>query len=404
MKISGIRPLIDVMAFAEGDKNEPPTRIKLVPVGKYKTRAYGEVTITRDAIQEMANHFNEGVRAGGKDAGLPIDIEHGTTPYKDRAAGWIKAISAEEDGGYGDIEWTPLGKQLLTDKEYKFYSPEFHPRYADPENTDVRLNNVMTGGGLVNKPMFKKDLPALMMTEGGNEADQNALLTGENKSFTVFLELENSSDKKPMDVKTIIAKEKSTRTAAEQTFLADHKEELTFAEAKTEGFAQDFKETPKADDKPVIKAGEGQVIMAKEDVDQLRTMAEQGVAAKKQLERDALVKEVKELTFSDKGSKIPADQVEKYADLMLKMSEDDRKNMKEMLKALPEKEIFTENGTEKAITGSSAAGVELDKKAKELMANTKGMTYSEAIGRAAAENPQLYAEYNENLPVAGVER
>jgi len=402
MKISGIRPLIDVMAFAEGDNGEPPSKIKLVPVGKYKTRSYGEVNITKQAIEEMAQHFNEGIRAGGKDAGLPIDVEHGTTSHKDAAAGWIKSISAEEDGGYGDIEWTTLGKQLLKDKIYKFYSPEFHPRYADPENTDVRLNNVMTGGGLVNKPMFKKDLPPLMMNEAGNEAEQNALLTGENKSFTLFLELENnSSDKKPMELKTILAKEKTTRTSDEQAFVVAHKEELTFAEAKTEGFAEDKKAEVK--ETPVVKAAEGQVIMAAEEVEALKKQAGQGVLAHEKLRKAELKEEVKELVFSDKGSKLPVDQIDTAVDLLMTMTEENAAKYKAQLKALPEKEIFTEKGGTREVSGSQA-GNDLDTKAKELMEKVKGMTYSEAIGRAAVENPQLYAEYNKNLPIAAVER
>lgn len=401
MKISGIRPLIDVMAFAEGD-GAPPSKIKLVPVGKYKTRSYGEVNITKDAIEEMAKHFNEGIRAGGKDAGLPIDVEHGTTSHKDAAAGWIKSISAEEDGGYGDIEWTSLGKQLLQDKIYKFYSPEFHPKYADPENTDVRLNNVMTGGGLVNKPMFKKDLPPLMMSEAGNEVYQNALLTGQNKSFTIFLELEKeSSDKKTMELKTILAKEASTRNADEQKFLVDHKDELTFAEAKKEGFAEDKKAETK--ETPVVKAAEGQVIMAAEEVDALKKQAGMGVLAHEQLRRANLVEEVKKLVFSDKGAKLPVDQVETAVDLLMTMSEENAAKYKAQLGALPEKEIFGEKGNTREVSGSTA-GDTLDAKAKELIEKNKGMTYSEAIGRAAVENPQLYAEYNKNLPIAAVER
>lgn len=407
-QITTVRPMIDVMAFAEADSTEPPSRIKLIPVGRYKTRAYGEVNITKADVEEMAKHFNDGVRAGGAKAGLPIDVEHGTTIHKDAAAGWIKSISAEEDGGWGDVDWTSLGKQLLTDKQYKFYSPEYHPVYIDPEQSDVRLRNVMTGGGLVNKPMFKKDLPPLAMSEAGGEANKSSLLTDKNKTVTLFLELEKTptvtGSENKMDLKTIIAKEAAQRTTEEVAFLADHKEELTFAEAKKEGFGEDKPAVKKTDPAPtVVKAGEGEVVVKASEIAELRTMAAQGVAANKTLERANLEKEIRELTFSDNGQKIPTDQVGKYADLMLKMSEEDKTAMKEMLKALPEKEIFKEKGSTTEVTGS-AAGNELDKKTRELMATNKGMTYAEALSKTAGENPQLFSEHNSNLPVAGVER
>lgn len=404
VKAGELRTLIDIMSFGEG--GDVPTRIKLAPVGSYKTRAYGDINITKDMLSEMKQHFEEGVRAGGTKTGLPIDVEHGDSQYKGAAAGWLKKIDVADDGAYGDIEWTDLGKNLLTKGIYKFYSPEFHMKYVDPEHSFV-MSNVMTGGGLVNKPMFKKDLPPLMMSEAGDEAEQNSLLTPEKKSFTLILELaENGSTKNKnaaMDLKTILAKEKSARTSEEAAFLAEHKGELTFAEAKENGFAVDA--PAKEDNKPEkVTAGEGEVVVKASEIQELRKMAAQGAAANATLERASLREQVKKATFSEKGSSVAADQIDKWTDRLFKMDEEERKETLGMLEALPKKEIFAENGSTQAVSGSSAAGADLDKKARELMANNKGMTYAEAISRTTKENPSLFKEYNDNLPTVGVER
>ncbi len=152
-----LSPLIDVLSFSEKGAVDLPKTIKIIPVGSYNMARYGKVNITKEKIAEMEKHFNENIRAHTSKIGLPIDIEHGKTQYGDAAAGWIKKFHARDDGGYGDVEWTSLGKKLLQEKIYKLYSPEFHFDYKDPQH-GFEMKNVMTGGGLVNKPMIKDDL------------------------------------------------------------------------------------------------------------------------------------------------------------------------------------------------------------------------------------------------------
>lgn len=400
---SDMRTMIDVLQFGEkkaGD--EIPTHIKVIPYGKYKMARYGEVTIDRKKIEEMVKHFEEDVRASTSTAGLPIDVEHGTTVYKDAAAGWLKKLSAGEDGGYADVEWTKLGKHLLGEKIYKFYSPEFWFKYIDPENTDVKLDNVMTGGGLVNKPMIKHDLKPIVNSENGGE---NTPLTDDKKTNTIFLELtENlhtASANQNMQLSEILKKAKADRTSDEQKFVVDHKDELTFAEAKKEGFAEDKSTEVKTEAKGV-QLSEGQMVVDKAKFDGLVSLAEKGAEAADKLKKAELKEKVEKAVFSEKGTKMAKDQVDVAVDLLVTMSEENQEKYLKQLESLPEKAVFTENGSEHAKT-ASAAGKELETKIQKYMEDNK-VGYAAAASAVTASNPEQLQEYKESMPVAQAER
>lgn len=398
-----LRSVVDVMKFSEKD-GAPPKQIKLLPIGNYDMNGYGKVEITKAMLQEMKKHFDAGIRAGGKAAGLPIDIEHGSTPHKDAAAGWIKELALKEDGIYGDVDWTKLGEQLLTDKIYKFYSPEFWFNYTDPEHKEIKLKNVMTGGGLVNKPMIKHDLNPLVASEDGA---QNKDLTRTEKQNTMVLELtenlQNDGSKQNMKLSEIIKKAKTDRSADEQKFVNEHKDELTFAEAKTEGFAEDKAAQTPANTATQVTLSEGQTVVDKAKLDGFMALAEKGEKAFEELRKVNIEKEVKAAVFSETGVKLPTDQIGKWTDKLMKMSEEDKKETLEMLKSLPEKQIFGETGA--THEGSSDAAAEaLKTQIQKYQEDHKGATYREAASAVAQSNPAQFKEYSNNLPVAGVER
>jgi phage I-like protein len=84
-------------------------------------------------------------------ADLPIDYEHqadkpeaqlkGPVP----AAGWIKALAANESGLWGQVEWTATARAMIRSKEYRYLSPSF---YHNTAGQIMRLN----GAGLVHRP------------------------------------------------------------------------------------------------------------------------------------------------------------------------------------------------------------------------------------------------------------
>lgn len=424
--------MTDVMSFSE-DKRNVPSRIKVVPVGKFKTQAYGEIEITKDKLLDMKKNFESGVRAGGTQTGLPIDIEHGSTLHKDAAAGWMKNLDIQDDGAYADVEWTPLGKDLLESGQYKFYSPEFHFEYVDPEQSFV-LDNVMTGGGLVNKPMFKHDLPPIVMSEEG--VPQN--LTKQNEHLMLFITNQSSAEvptnsqsnssllqasekeEKPMDLQNILTKEKSARTSDEQVFVAQNLSQLTDEQKVAEGFvvaAPEAKVEAPADAAPqapveaapavepapaapVVASENGAITAAEAKI--LKEAAEQGkkyfAELQKQtekLQRIEITDKVKAFVFSEKGGKIAPAQVEETVDLMLSMSEQQRTAFTNILESLPERQIFGEKGSDQDLDKSQASDI-LTAKAQDLVKTSKEngvvLAFGEALKRVTNENPELYME------------
>jgi len=97
-----------------------------------------------------------------KDQGndLPLDYEHqaiktsnGPVP----AAGWFK-LEIKTDGLYAvNVEWTEKARELLSSREYRYYSPAF---YTDPDNRVIEIINC----ALTNIPAIK-DLKPLIASK-----------------------------------------------------------------------------------------------------------------------------------------------------------------------------------------------------------------------------------------------
>lgn len=373
--------MVEAMKFAEG--KQPPTSFKILPFGTFTTK-YGKTVLNKENAQEMIQHYNDGLRAGGSETGIPIDLEHGDTQHKDAAAGWMKKFSIKADGLYCDeADWTDLGKQKLSSGEYKFISPEFYlNHYKDPETGQV-YKNVITGAGLVNKPAFTHSLHKLV--NGEKEDEKN--LTNSEMPITLDIEPNKSSEKDAMDLHKIVAKEKAERTSEEEAYLNEHKGELTFDEAKKEGIAADA---------PVKTTDNGKVTMSEKEVKELQEKADAGFKASEKIRRMEIEKEVRKLLFTEKGLKLPTDQIEKTVDLLMTMSEDQAKIYKEQLEKLPDNQIFAEEGSDQDVpTDAQSAGLRFNQlvgtKRKEFAEKNAGktMSYDEASKLVSAENPDL---------------
>jgi len=127
-----------------------PHIIELAKVVKGYHANYGEVELTSKMLQSFADNFDEEVV--GVD--LMIDYDHNQA----KAAGWIKSVFMSIDGTtlYGEVKWTPKGAQTLSDRDFRYFSPEFSLNYTHP-HTGIQHGPTLLGGGLVNRPFLKMD-------------------------------------------------------------------------------------------------------------------------------------------------------------------------------------------------------------------------------------------------------
>jgi hypothetical protein len=201
---------VSATVIAADEKGSLPTKIKVLPYGEWNTYWYGMVVMTKEIAEQMVAYFSRGVRKG-----VPIDVDHDGG----KAAGWVEQLTAEEDGLYADIDWTSYGKELLTEKIYRLFSPEWSFDWVDPQ-TSTHQGPVFLAGTLTNRPLLK-ELPLLASEKGAESRAQQVDLTKNNEIMLLL------GEEQIMTVQEILAKKAADRTEEEKAFLTEHVAELS---------------------------------------------------------------------------------------------------------------------------------------------------------------------------------
>lgn len=372
---------IDLMRFSE-DGTALPSKIQILPIGKWNTLNHGSFEITKDMLQQAVKNFKEGKLR----AGVPLTIEHGkSSQYMDAAAGWFKDIYADDTGLWGVPDYTELGKDLLNKKIYKYISAEYDFRHIDPMDKNNVVDNVLTAATLTNKPLFR-NLKPLIADEGGN-------LTKEKLSIILTSE--------PMNIQEILKKPAQSLTAEEKEFLKVHASELTEEQKKTYGFSEDQSNTSGDADKSKGTDGAGASDSAISGKEKTKTLTadeyNELMEAKKTVsilaaekKRNEIDKEMHTLLFSEKGIKVKPEAKNDIIDFVASLNDDQKKMFTEkVIPALPLAKVFGEVGTEDDTNANTLeAGQQLHKLTIERAAKDK-VDYGTAQKLVASENPEL---------------
>lgn len=128
--------------------------ILIFPRGQFSHPEYGLMTFDSGFFARVQDNFNRRV------LGVEpfIDFEH----KESEAAGWIKSLRETGAGLMATVEWTKLGRQALTDKIFRYFSP-WWGAYATEKGE--QFSDVLRGGALTNVPFLKTSLPALVAQE-----------------------------------------------------------------------------------------------------------------------------------------------------------------------------------------------------------------------------------------------
>lgn len=187
--------------LAEVDGHINP-QVQILRVGKFKHPQYGDFEITEKTLSEMKDNFDQ------KSRGIDIAFDYFHDSDK-IAAGWPKALELKENGTELwaiDVEWTPRARQMLSDKELRYFSPDFAFQWQDPE-TQKEFSNVLFGGGLTNRPFVKGMEPIVSLGEYNLATDYSKC--GEAK----LSELKNREGKITMDEKDKMIEELKAKVA-----------------------------------------------------------------------------------------------------------------------------------------------------------------------------------------------
>lgn len=160
--------LVDLATLQFGEDSAKACWVHMLPPGPFEHPQYGHVDVTPQLINDLAKSFHDNVR------GIELDIDYDHKMLDTKAAGWVKDVQVRDNGLWGFIEWTEPAAKAIKAKEYKYFSAEFYDEWTHPK-TKVTHKNVLFGGGITNRPFLKDILPLNLseyLAEHNNEGSR----------------------------------------------------------------------------------------------------------------------------------------------------------------------------------------------------------------------------------------
>jgi phage I-like protein len=411
---------VDASKFNFG---EAPKEIQILMCGSWNHPCYGPLVIGTQDITKFKQNFDSGLRRD-----IPITEGHECGDEKPAIA-WIRSLSDKGANGlWATVEWTAKGQELLADKAYKYFSPEFYSEYEDPETRAI-YEDVLVGGALTNKPYFKS-LQAVVLSEHNfknyqlfNEKSMlieilkkdPSALSAEEKAELVASKDQLSAEDLAKFGSVIEEASKPAETDAEKTAREDKEKgdaneaaglnrdgsakaaptELT-AEQKAANVAagknEDGSEKIEARE-PKINS-KGMIEVDASEFKALQSKANAGWQASEEMRKRDVKTQANALTFSEgnsKGKVLPKHEAKLFT-FMLGLTASQRKEFSEIVNEIPTSQLFGEKGNGGNNGGNAYAEVEAT--AKKLMSENKGMKYADAVKKIFKENKDLATRYD----------
>lgn len=128
--------------------------VQLAQLGAYEDPRYGKFKIAQaDFNKWLANFVAYWSPSVGRE-GIPIDVDHGPEKRGDtEAAGWVTKLEQRGAGLWGCVEWTDLGRELVSSRRYVYLSPSYAHDWKDSEG--VSHGTALVGVGLTNRPFLR---------------------------------------------------------------------------------------------------------------------------------------------------------------------------------------------------------------------------------------------------------
>lgn len=149
--------LVDISDIQLEEKEGKKTSwIEIFREGSWSHPKHGIILGTKKLFNDFIDNFKNKVL--GRE--VAIDKTHDPS---EGATGWIKEMKIKEDKLLALIEWTPWGIELIEQKGFKYFSPEYRDSYIDKES-GKEYKNVLFGGGITNRP-FLTNLAPIVLSE-----------------------------------------------------------------------------------------------------------------------------------------------------------------------------------------------------------------------------------------------
>ena len=219
---------------------KPRSIIEILRVGVAYDRGF---KVTEQMLSDLVDNFNKGVYG----TELQVDLRH---DREGMAAGWIKRLVKEGEKLFAEVEWTPLGVEMIKSEQYKYTSSELSFSQPDVTNNGKTVKNVLVGVALTNIPAIKGMAPVTL------SEDLTVFLTNNHNSMKSLKATHESLMKKDKVSKEVLEEHMKNIKEAKAETPEDkkaNKDMLEECKSKMEEVLEE--ETPEEEKK---EEGEGQ--------------------------------------------------------------------------------------------------------------------------------------------------
>lgn len=215
--------------------------IQIMREGKWEHYEYWDIEVDQNMMNEIIMNFKT------NKARQEIAVNENHDP-DGKAVAWFKDVYKKDGWLYAEIKLTKKGSELMNDKVYKYFSPEYLTQREDGE-TGEEVENLLIGWGFTNHPYFK-DMEKVVANDKSmlSEMDKSKHILS-NKQETMAEEKAKTPEEETKKVETEEKEEVETKEveAKEDKVEEDEKKEMSekvdaqkFSEMKKE-----FAETKK---------------------------------------------------------------------------------------------------------------------------------------------------------------
>lgn len=138
--------------------------IEVLRVGIIQDRM---LEITMSMLEDYVRNFKANVYG----TEVQVNLEHNRGS---QAAGWISEIFIQGESLMARVDWTELGKDMISKKLFKFVSSELAPQYPHCD-TGILVSNVFIGAALTNTPALKRQQP-IALSEQAKALIHNSIM------------------------------------------------------------------------------------------------------------------------------------------------------------------------------------------------------------------------------------
>lgn len=177
--------LVDISDITLEEKDGKKTSwIEIFREGEWNHPRWGIIKGTKKLFQDFIDNWKNNV------LGREISIDKTHNP-SEGATGWIKDLKIFDDRLKAKVEWTSWGLDLIENKGFKYFSPEYSDNYINKE-TGAEVKNVLIGGALTLRP-FLTNLNPVVLSEDMDvfQKYENNLLAGDDLKEEMWTALQD---------------------------------------------------------------------------------------------------------------------------------------------------------------------------------------------------------------------